>query len=99
MCVQGFPFALVSIHISKWVADLLDAGLLNRAAITCGNMVEACDRWYVGTFYRFSVDWGRKPLPVQEMSGRMQWLEKLSKKRIAAMITASGQSLKATVKS
>lgn len=96
--MQGFPFALVSIHISKWAADLLDAGLLNRAAISCGNMVEACDRWFVGTFYRFCLDWVRKPLPLQEMSGRMQSLEKLSKKRVAAMITASGQSLKATAK-
>lgn len=92
--MQGFPFALVSIHISKWAADLLDRGHLNRAAISCGNMVEACDKWYVGTFYKFCADWVRRPGTVQEISGRMLALEKLSKKRVSVMIASSAQSLK-----
>lgn len=92
--MQGFPFALVSIHISKWASDLLDAGQLNEAAIRCGNMIEACDKWYIGTFYKFCLAWLRKPPPLLDMSTRMSAFEKLSKKRVSTMITASTRSLK-----
>eukprot|EP00892_Ulva_mutabilis_P008223 jgi/Ulvmu1/5773/UM025_0027.1 len=90
----GFPFALVSIHISKWASDLLGDGLLNEAAIRFGNMVEACDKWYVGTFYKFCLAWLRKPVPLQDISARMHAFEKASKKHVAGMIAASTRGLK-----
>lgn len=96
--VQGYPFALVSIHISKWASDLLSAGQLNEAAIRCGNMIEACDKWYVGTFYKFALAWMRKPVPLQDITARMHAFERLSKKRVDAMIAASARSLKVSAR-
>jgi hypothetical protein len=84
--VQEFPFALVSINISKWALDLAAAGALNAAAARRASLVDTVEKWYIGTFYHFEALWLARPATAADIGDRIAMLERHAKAKAPAMI-------------
>lgn len=86
MRVQGFPFALLGINITKWALDLVASGALNGVAVKRSSLVDAVEKWYIGTFYYFEKQWRSKPCPMPSLGFRISDTEKHAKEKVTAMV-------------
>ena len=84
--VQGFPFALLGINITKWALDLMHEGALNAIAVKRGSLVDAVEKWYIGTFYFFEKQWRARPCAIPELGFRISTTEKHAKEKVNAML-------------
>jgi hypothetical protein len=91
--VQAFPFALVSINLSKWAIDALVGGKLNGVAIKRSSMIEACNLFHVGSFYKFYQAWARQGGTILDIGVCISALEKVCVRNPAATIAQANQVL------
>jgi hypothetical protein len=85
--MQAFPFALVSLNITKWSLDLIAAGKFHAMALKRNTLVDTCEKWYIGTFYQFHQLWLKRPGTILEVGVRMTTLEKTAKAKLPAMLS------------
>lgn len=85
--VQGFPFALLGINITKWALDLVESGALNGIAVKRASLVDTVEKWYIGTFYLFEKQWRSKPCPMPKLGFRISATEKHAKEKVNAMVS------------
>jgi hypothetical protein len=85
--MQGFPFALLGINITKWALDLVASGALNGVAVKRGSLLDAVEKWYIGTFYFFAKQWRSKPCPMPRLGFRISATEKHAKDKVTAMVS------------
>lgn len=92
--IQGFPFALVSINITKWAIDAMQQGKLNAVAAKRHSMVEACNLFHVGAMYKFFWSWSQRGGTILDVGTRLPGLEARCKRYPAATIAAADQVLR-----
>jgi hypothetical protein len=84
--MQGFPFAILGINITKWALDLVASGALNAVAIKRASLVDAVEKWYIGTFYFFEKQWRSQPCSMPHLGFRISATEKHAKEKVTAMV-------------
>lgn len=81
-----FPFALLGINITKWALDLMESGALNVVAMKRASLIDAVEKWYIGTFFYFERQWRHKPCSIPNLGFRISATEKHAKEKVNAMV-------------
>ena len=61
-------------------------GALNGIALKRGSLVDAVEKWYIGTFYYFEKQWRARPAGMQDLGHRIKATEKHAKDKVTAMV-------------
>ena len=83
---QNFPLAVVSINVTSWALEALRRNLLNAAIRDCGSVLDAMNRFHVGTMYEFYLVWKRGHESMRTSGFVLRNLEELAKKDVARML-------------
>ena len=95
--MQEFPFALVSINITRWAVDLLESSKLNTHARKLNSAARACDLFYIGAMYKFFLGWAKKPGSIFDVGVQLSALEKACRKSPGTAIGSANQVLSSAV--
>jgi hypothetical protein len=93
--VQEFPFALVSINITRWAVDMLELGKLNSIARKNNNVMKACDLFHRGACYLFYRSWSKQGGNILELGVRLSGLERSAKRSAAWTVASATEALQA----
>ena len=92
--LQGFPFALVSMNVTRWALDLLESGKLNAASKKLDNAARACDLFHVGCMYIFAKGWAqRSGGTILDVGVQLSAMEKRVNKSPGVAVAAANQVL------
>lgn len=91
--MQEFPFALVSINISRWALDSLESRRLSPACRKAKSAAKATDLFHTGAMYTFAKGWRANPGSIFDVGVQLSALEKAFKKRPEAAVAAANQVL------